>query len=169
METLETIPKNLKKEHWGEGPWIYEPDIFQFVQNGFICIGNRVKEHEGFNNEHLFGGFWKGYIIVRNEHPWFGKDCHSIECECHGGLTFCGLGSKNEWFLGFDCGHSLDFVPSLEKFLETNSEYQRDLERLRKIVGRESPIFKKHYRNMDYVVEQLISMTNQAKAAENAK
>jgi hypothetical protein len=73
--------------------------------------------HQGFEWTiiHNRGGVRCGYVRIPGAHPWFEKDCSDIEAEVHGGLTFAKHGkacethgAKDEWWIGFDCGHGGD-------------------------------------------------------------
>lgn len=52
-----------------------------------------------------------GYIGVKPDHPYFGKDYSSLEhyIECHGGLTFAREGNghwpEGYWWFGWDYAH----------------------------------------------------------------
>jgi hypothetical protein len=87
------------------GPWDSEPDALAFEAHGFPCA---VIRHPRLR--HL-----SGYVGVPKGHPWFERDDYNIDAECHGGLTFSG--SRNDerapWWLGFDCAHYGDVVPSM--------------------------------------------------------
>jgi hypothetical protein len=74
-------------------------------------------EHAGFewNIVHNRSGYRCGYVRVLHGHPWFGKDYYDVPAEVHGGLNFAQAGKacethgeKDEWWLGFDCGHGGD-------------------------------------------------------------
>jgi hypothetical protein len=54
-------------------------------------------------------------VKVGPDHPWFAKSWEDLSVEIHGGLTFAEYGSpcptyeaKEEWWIGFDCGHAYD-------------------------------------------------------------
>jgi hypothetical protein len=71
-----------------------------------------------------------GYVGVTEGHPWFGRHKYEIDAEVHGGVTFalaserhreqssstCHQPDEGEpdkvWWVGFDCAHSLDLLPS---------------------------------------------------------
>src|ERR1700742_655501 len=95
-------------------PWTTEPNRLEFENKGFPCLINR--------NTNM--GFLCGYVAVPPEHPWHGKHYDDIEAEVHGGLTYSDScqgeiyhvpkegQSDNVWWLGFDCGHAFDLIPS---------------------------------------------------------
>ena len=69
-------------------------------------------------------GFLLGYVGVPNGHPWDGKDYDEIDADVHGGLTFASRPNERDegvypadfegvaWWVGFDCGHVGDVIPS---------------------------------------------------------
>lgn len=77
-----------------------------------------------------------GYVALPLHHPYFDKDIEEIPCEVHGGVTYAepslalvdADGALQVWWIGFDCLHIGDAVPSIpalsqgvyrdEKFVE---------------------------------------------------
>lgn len=62
-------------------------------------------------------GVWCGYIGLPQGHPWVGHE--PLDVSIHGGVTYAQNGLTNRtvgdfsvWYLGFDCGHYGDFIPS---------------------------------------------------------
>lgn len=146
--------KALKLRCWGDGPWMNEPDFVKFEHDGFTCVINRRMVLEGHNNDHLSGGYLCGYLILPPSHPWFGKHYDNIDCEVHGGLTFCD-GAAEEWAIGFDCAHSWDVSPSLVKFMQEESGLK----------GLPEFIYGRTYRDIEFVRSQLMRLISQAKSA----
>ncbi len=124
-------------EQWGEGPWKWEPDKIQWVDDatGLDCLMHRQPN----------SGHWCGYVGVSEGHPYFGigySDCtktppceesycgHSPDVDVHGGLTYAEFCQDTDdesrgichvplpgrphkvWWLGFDCWHSGDLAPN---------------------------------------------------------
>lgn len=62
-------------------------------------------------------GHYCGYVGVPKSHPFYKRGCDSLQnIIVHGGLTFSGFFpacDTDTWWLGFDCAHAGDFVPSL--------------------------------------------------------
>lgn len=99
----------------GRRPWLTEPNHKEFWFNGYMCalIRNEM-------------GNWCGYVAVPESHPAYKKDYDDIDVSVHGGLTYADthLPVKGEnnggemfdpmWWLGFDCAHLDDFVPSID-------------------------------------------------------
>ena len=104
----------IDKSEWGEGPWQDEPDRIEWREGGYPCLMARV----------AYSGAWCGYVAVPPGHPWHGKDRGDVDMEIHGEFTYAGPcrghvchvpkdgESDDVWWLGFDCAHFGDFVPS---------------------------------------------------------
>lgn len=114
----------IQKEFWGKGPWNNESDRYEWIDDvtGYPCLAKR----------NVLIGSWCGYVGVYQGHKLHGKTYSEIEeeeyeMEIHGGLTYSeessddfenGVCSKLDnnntiWWLGFDCAHYNDIVPSL--------------------------------------------------------
>lgn len=75
-------------------------------------------------------GAWCGYVAVDEAHPYFAEDVMDLDFEhdlnVHGGVTYndfcaghiCHVPEPGRpdrvWWIGFDCGHYNDYVPSVE-------------------------------------------------------
>ena len=106
----------VNKIFWLPGPWQTEPDRVEWRQAGLPCLMVRNKRM----------GFWCGYVGIPPTHPHYGKDSDQLEnhYKVHGGLTYsaacrgdiCHVPQPGEsdhvWWIGFDCGHAGDMVPS---------------------------------------------------------
>jgi len=123
--------RTVSKSSWPRGPWDEEPDKKQWEDpdTGLPCLIVRNGS-----------GALCGYVGVSSDHPYYKvgysgcpQNCGEDWCEhsptyciqVHGGLTFsdrCGPGPEEHsichiseqddvWWLGFDCGHSHDFIP----------------------------------------------------------
>ena len=126
MRTIE-YTNIIDKSKWGDGEWNNEPDKVQWPdsETGLPCLAvrNRV-------------GTWCGYVGITKEHPAFEKDYNDIDewPEVHGGLTYADFCQENNkehgvchivatgeddrvWWLGFDCGHCGDLVPSMPELV----------------------------------------------------
>lgn len=87
-------------------PWETEPNEKRWKHAGFHCLAKR----------NMWGWFWLGYIVIPEDHPWYGLD-HNIlsDIDVHGGITYCSPGIHEDfgqWLVGFDCGHGWDYRPS---------------------------------------------------------
>lgn len=121
------IPRKLKKRaqksgrwldvnrrQWPEGPWHHEPDRIEWRSHGLPCLIARGPL-----------GNLCGYVAVPPRHRAHGRHYDDVLVETHGGLTYaarcyghiCHRPRKGEsrhvWWLGFDCAHAFDAVPSL--------------------------------------------------------
>jgi hypothetical protein len=146
---------------WGAGPWDEEPDKAQWIDEatGLDCLLVR-------NNM----GALCGYVGVPEGHPSHGQGYDDVAVEVHGGLTYAdkcaGLichdpklgASDNVWWLGFDCAHWGDLVPSMEQFYSTNPIGKE----VRGGRDRENRV----YRDVDYVVAECTKLASQLKQME---
>lgn len=107
-------------------------------------------------------GHWCGYIRLKENHPWFGKESEDITeyPKVHGGLTwsrcYYPLGEENQkvWWIGFDCAHVEDTTPREELL------YHR---------GVLPYTSHGYYKDRQYVVEQIEGLVEQAQEAERNK
>lgn len=110
----------VDKSKWGTGVWQNEPDKVQFVdeETGLPCLIVRNQL-----------GALCGYVGVDSSHAAFERNYDEVDVNVHGGLTFsdfCSPGNDEHgichivedgendrvWWLGFDCAHGGDIVPS---------------------------------------------------------
>lgn len=152
-----------KLKWWGYGEWVEESDEVDFDHEGIKCKVFRVVAPDGpireDGTQHIFGGHLCGYISIPTDHPYFSKDYNDIEIDVHGGLTY-GENINDEYWIGFDCAHSFDFIPSLEKFkyshpfndIFPNPEEFKDY-----------AIFIPTYKNVNFCIEECKSMAEQLK------
>ena len=91
-------------EGWGER--VGEPDAWSGEYLGFPVYARRNSM-----------GVWCGYIGLPAGHPWAGLNDPARAC-VHGGVTYAQEdllstpADASDWYLGFDCGHFGDFMPS---------------------------------------------------------
>lgn len=129
-----------------EKPWEREPDYYEFVSHGYICVIVRHKELK-----HLCG-----YIGVPKRHRLYGVDADAAPLQAHGGITYSSntpvrrfskeIANMDLWWLGFDCGHYGDLVPSMLISF-------RDVEGV--------------YRDMNYVKGELVKLAKQLQQLES--
>ncbi len=136
MQTIEY--RTIDKSAWPRGPWDSEPDKKQWQDpaTGLPCL---IKRNEAL-------GIYCGYVGVPAGHPLYGlaasEKAHP-DLRVHGGVTFdgalCSHGDEatsichkpdpgepdDVWWIGFDCGHYLDLVPT-SNYRAADSKY-RDL------------------------------------------
>lgn len=152
-----------KLEWLGDGEWIEEPDLVRFKCKTIKCSIKRVIVFEEDGTS--FGGYLCGYVQVPLLHPWFGKDKGEMEVLCHGGITFSDdIEDEEGWgfWIGFDCGHGGDYVPSHEKIRRDNpiSKHFPIPE-----IFKDCLLFYPEYRNIAYVTEECKSIVKQMKKA----
>lgn len=172
----ETIPHLEVNEHlwtadeklkwFGYGEWVEEVDQVKFNYLGYQCLIVRICKQEPFAvEEHFFGGHLCGYIQIPRTHPYFTQVSEEIDMDCHGGLTFNEF--HEEHWVGFDCGHTCDYIPSIELFKRRSAELQ-ELRRIMLIPSAfaDSPLFNPVYRNMEYCIRQCMYMAIQLQNTE---
>lgn len=144
-----------KLQWWGYGEWVEEPDFLEFYHNDIKCIVRRVAIKEPYTKEvHIFGGHLCGYVRIPADHPYHHKIYEDVNIDCHFGLTF-GEVSNGHW-IGFDCGHMGDIIPSMKKLRKKYPDLFPIPEELKY-----SWLFNPTYKNIDYCIEQCKSMADQ--------
>lgn len=166
-----------EKTKWcGYGEWVEEADVVEFEYLGYKAAIIRILKREPFAKvEAYFGGHLCGYVQIPKEHPYFAsKDRNKIdELDCHGGITFNE--AHEEHWVGYDCGHLGDYVPTMEHMRRTMPELKALKEAFPLFEGYEQySLFNPVYRNVEYciescqlIIEDLIKSTA-AKQTENA-
>jgi len=160
------------KNEWERGPWDDEPDKIQWRDEGtgLPCLIVRGRM-----------GALCGYVGVAEGHPAFEKGYDDVDVSVHGGLTYadhcadgpeehsiCHIPEPGEpdhvWWLGFDCGHFLDYVPRMamldKKFDKKYTES----------TGEESllyPYDPDQYRTVDYVKSEVKRLAEQLHAMDS--
>lgn len=155
-----------QQHHWtsdeklkfgGYGEWVEEADAIEFEYKGYEAFIIRIWKKEPCTKEEAyFGGHLCGYVKIPNTHPYYGNE--EIDLEVHGGVTFNEM--HEEHFVGFDCAHSTDLVPTMDHMRKTIPE----LIAIRKTVpkGLENhPLFNPVYKNINYCIHECISMIDQ--------
>ncbi len=150
------IDKEKKLKFLGEGEWVEECDQMDFTYKNYECRILRIFACDPYcKEEAYFGGHLCGYVKV--DENVFNAD----EIDCHGGITY----NTNGW-IGFDCAHSCDYMPSMQQFKKQNSDKIFPIPKEFK----DHAIFNPVYRNMEFCVEQCKEIVEQLiKAKKNAK
>lgn len=162
MEHLFTSEEKIK--WFGYGEWVEEPDEIVFMHAGYKCLVVRkiMPEADGTN----FGGYFCGYVSIPKDHPWHRKSFDEIKCDCHGGITYAGTGKSEEFWIGFDCGHSRDLIPSMEHNRKTIPELikiqQESAELMKSLPDSVHHLFTPTYKNCKYAIEECKSIAEQA-------
>jgi len=157
---------NITKEehHWtsekkikfmGYGEWVEEADVVEFEYLGYQAHIVRVFKREPYaKQEAYFGGHICGYVKVPETHPLFRKkkECWDADLECHGGITFSE--AHEEHWIGFDCAHSGDYVPTMEHIRRTDPELRGIRDAFPLPPGYEKfALFNPVYRNVEYAIQ----------------
>jgi hypothetical protein len=156
----------IKKAQWGEGEWVNEPDLIFFTYEDILCRIIRMAVWEEVKNEHLSLGHLNGYIKVPPSHPWYSKEYDTIDCVVHGGLTY-GEMEPDGWWIGFDCAHSMDEIPSL-RFIYSHIEQEIKKSHLLKecelccLISRE-------YKDVEFVRNEIISLVDEMLAVKQER
>jgi hypothetical protein len=140
------------------GPWDIEPDKVQWIdrETDLDCMAVRNAM-----------GAWCGYVGVPPGHRFYGVDYNDVPVWVHGGLTFgsyCQEDPRGEaygvchtpepgrpanvYWLGFDCAHSFDLIPTMLDYgLETERKWP--------------------YRDLNFVREQCTSLAAQLEGGDD--
>lgn len=153
--------KDFKIEHFGHGDWVEEPDIIDFTYKGMdCCIVRTVLDEPMTKDKCYFGGLLCGYVKIPEGHPYFRHKGYDLDIDCHGGITFNE--AHEEHWVGFDCGHSTDRVPTMEHLRNTRPE----LIEIRKQFPipeemKDHPWYNPVYRNMEFCIEECKTVITQ--------
>lgn len=146
---MEECEYYIPKSEWGQGEWQNEPDLYEFIYNGYNCFCIRI----------MFHGAWCGYLEI----PKDNLDQIDYEnIECHGGITWSESYLTNKeanehfFYVGFDCSHGNDIQPAMNKYLIDTMP----LDLFNRLYGEDS-FFKREYRNLEYVIGELKGMIDQ--------
>lgn len=96
-----------------------------------------------------------GYVGLPKQHHLYKADGWEMDIEVHGGITFSNFWKKREgfkrkyWYIGFDAGHYMDYIPGLVETLER--------------IGGSSRFFRDYnvYRNMAYMTDETMLLARQ--------
>jgi len=146
------LEPELKRKYFGDGQWVIEPDLAEFTHEGIDCKIRRVCALEGCYGEHMFGGHFCGYCRIPEGHTLYENVKDYLEFDVHGGITFNEILDDGHW-IGFDCGHSFDIVPSMQK-IENNSQFKELFP-----IPEDWP--KPSYKNFDFVIGETKSLAQQ--------
>jgi len=171
MDQIQKLTREDKLKWWGEGEWLDEQDEVDFVYRGYDCKILRMKGYDGKRHDgsiHVWGGYLCGYVKIPKDHPLYGKNIFEshYDFDVHGGATFSQIPTWDDNFwIGFDCAHSYDIVPSME-YLEKHEpaliKIKKENEELFKLLNLErNSIFDKTYRNMNFAIEECKRLVDQ--------
>lgn len=168
MKKIHKFTSDQKLAWWGYGEWIEEPDEVIFEHEGFKCRILRVTALDGLSpTQYMFGGHLCGYIEIIEDHPWHGLiDNYDLDVEIHGGITFSNYCFEGHFWIGFDCGHSFDIIPSM---IALKKKIREDMLEKYPWIPTKIPIFQESYKNIDFCIQECKSLAEQAKAAQEVK
>lgn len=149
------VDAKFKLKHFGEGEWVNEPDEFSFEYLGVKCNVKRIIIREPCEEEVYFGGHFCGYVEIPYNHPYHHKKYEDMDIECHGSLTY-GEVHVGHW-IGFDCAHAGDIVPSMKKLREGYSKRIFPIPEEFK----DCALFNPVYRNLEFCIQQCQSIVTQ--------
>lgn len=119
-----------------EQEWLNEPNEVEFEYKGFKCMILRVPQM----------GHLCGYVNVDD----VAFINYEREISCHGGITFeGGMNDRTGNWIGFDCAHFMDLLPSMHNIV---SMYSRS-----RIFGNDGQTYK----NIEFVTNEIHSIVDQ--------
>lgn len=131
------------KKSCGDGPWQTEPDFELFEYRDHKCMVRRGP----------FGAL-NGYIEVKPDHAFYKQDYDAIDINVHWGITYSGniLDCLDIFFIGFDCAHAFDYVPTLTLFHTCSAKTELCT----------VPMYQKeNYKTIDFVIAECKSVVDQ--------
>lgn len=163
LQEEKLFTREQKTQFWGDGEWVNESDDVKFEHEGFLCHIRRIAVLDGYkdNSEvYIFGGHLCGYIKLPEGHPYIGVKWSDVDLEMHGGLTYSAQSEDGYW-IGFDCAHSGDTIPSMKKIKE---KIIREHESYCHKLG--VSVFPESYKNMEFCITECKSICEQLKKME---
>lgn len=171
MIEKEIATSDQKKDMWGYGEWVEEPDEVHWEYKGIKCRIHR--QINLIENQVLGLGHLCGYVIVPKGHPWEKMNTLEIDCDVHGGLTY-EENTEEGLEIGFDCAHYRDETPyTTEKILKYEMKQRKvgspEYLHVRSQVEKMEEFNKtwlygnieKTYKNISFVKEQCESLVDQ--------
>lgn len=117
----------MTKASWGDGPWVYEPDVLNWVDEatGLRCAVRRSN----------VTGALCGYVELPMGHRWTGKSYKELMDSIDFSEVHCGVSwskpnlpvtePEGTWWVGFDCFHHGDLCPQFTVKPSTDDELDR--------------------------------------------
>lgn len=159
----------FKLKFLGYGEWVEEPDLILVDYKGYEISIKRVLWREIYcPYEAYFGGHLCGYVRIPKSHPYF-KTQKCEEIICHGGITYDEKKRIVPHEIGFDCGHSGDYVPTLELFKKQRIESGEFNPPPVPEEFKNMALFNPVYRNLNFCIEECISIVDQLIDIEKVK
>jgi hypothetical protein len=169
MQMIHHFTSDQKLIWFGLGEWVEEPDEVIFKHNGYTCRLIRLLKYE--TDGSAFGGCLCGYVKIPKDHPWHGKPMGQLDSDCHCGITFSGTGifdESDDWYVGFDCGHYCDLMPSIPKSLKELYDIDASC-RVRIDTRTKFPRMEGTYKNIKYVIEETKQLAMDVMEAANVQ
>lgn len=159
-ESIKSYTSDQKIDWFGPGEWVDEFDVVKFYFKDYKCMVFRVVTQEPFVEGVCFGGHFCGYVFLHGNHSFSGENFQDLDIDCHGGITFSEFAQEEgAHLIGFDCAHSGDYVPSMEK-LKKQYRLKAEIAPIPKEFEKYS-IFNPVYRNVEFCVNECKSIVNQ--------
>ena len=158
MKTKQLLTPEQKIAYWDDGEWVNEPDFIEFEYEGFDCqvLRTFAFEHTG----DMFGGHLCGYVCIPESHPYHGInffDLKAPDIEVHYGITYNQIRDEKYW-IGFDCAHSSDITPSMERYKRQNNILKELPDHFKNL-----PMFNTTYKNISFAIGECKSIVDQIK------
>jgi len=167
MKGKHVLTSDQKLEWFGNGEWVEEPDLVPFDHEGIECVVKRIIIQEWDNSFHM--GHLCGYVRIPENHPWVNLNYGDIDVDVHGGLTYKHQHGDGTW-IGFDCGHSMDLIPSIEMVRKKNPCMPfSDIHEKMKKKFPDSGLLNPTYKNINFVVLECKSLAEQVNKAMGNK
>ena len=107
--------------------WKDEPNILDFEYKGYKC---RILRNQS--------NCLCGYVGVKDSSKFYYQDYDDCYINVHGGLTYsdshCPMNHENDqymylglWWLGFDCAHAGDLIPSIMRAYSDVGDTYKDI------------------------------------------
>lgn len=98
---------NIPRTDWlPDGPWNNEDDREEFDIDGVPCVLQRDRL-----------GYWCGYVLLSNGHPWANKSPEQIKAQVYGAVKHVGdIPEKAGKWAGFACNEPGDLLPGMMKW-----------------------------------------------------
>lgn len=150
-----TPPNAERIARFGNGEWNNEPNVVEWqqgygvveaVSDNTTTVG-ALDLYDCCILRHPSMGHLCGYVRIPTDHFFFSLTDMDAVIDAHGGITYDRTEGDDRW-IGFDCAHGGDFVPSIGTMLQDES-----------------------YRNVEYVKREVTKIVNQlaqARAFNNA-
>jgi hypothetical protein len=165
LEEIHQVTSDIKLKYLGYGEWIEEPDLIKFKYKGYECRITRCIKKEPFaKEESYFGGHLCGYVKIPKG-SFYSNVVHydEVKVECHGGLTY-GEQEEDGLWVGFDCAHLYDLVPSKTLFSKLMNLATIKLEFPKEFSNID--LVNPKYRNIEYVKSEILGIVDQLMEAE---